>query len=74
MPAITYDQWFNLVLEVFDGTMRTEIFSGAEPTGNWDYSYTIPDWTGTEESIPGLWFGAFLVDEYYADDIKYYAP
>jgi len=74
MPAITYDQWFNLVLEVFDGTMRTEIFSGAEPTGNWDYSYTIPDWTGTEESIPGIWFGAFLVDEYYADDIKYYAP
>lgn len=74
IPEITYDQWFNLVTEVFDGTMRTEIFSGAEPTGNWDYSYTIPDWTGTEESIPGLWFGAFLVDEYYADDIKYYAP
>jgi len=74
MPEIDYDTWFNMVVEVFDGTMRTEVFSGAEPTGEWDYSYTIPDWTGEEESIPGLWFGAFLVDEYYADDIKYYAP
>lgn len=74
IPEIDYNQWFNIVVEVFDGTMRTEIFTGAEPTGEWDYSYTIPDWTGTEESIPGFWFGAFLVDEYYADDIIYYAP
>ncbi len=74
MPEITYDQWFNIVMEVFDGTMRTEVFSGVDPTGEWDYSYTIPDWNGTEEAIPGVWFGAFLVDEYYADDIKYYAP
>lgn len=74
MPQIDYGTWFNMVLEVFDGTMRTEVFIGAEPTGNWDYSYTIPDWTGSEENIPGFWFGAFLVDEYFADDIIYYAP
>ena len=74
IPEITYDQWFSFVLEVFDGTMRTEIFSGVEPTGEWDYSYTIPDWTGDEENIPGLWFGAFLMDEYYADDIIYCTP
>jgi len=54
--------------------MRTEVFTGTEPTGNWDYSYTIPDWTGSEDNIPGFWFGAFLVDEYFADDIIYYAP
>ena len=74
MPQIDYGTWFNMVMEVFDGTMRTEVFTGAEPTGNWDYSYTIPDWTGSEENIPGFWFGAFLVDEYFADDIIYYAP
>ena len=74
MPQIDYATWFNMVLEVFDGTMRTEVFTGTEPTGNWDYSYTIPDWTGSEENIPGFWFGAFLVDEYFADDIIYYAP
>jgi len=74
MPQIDYGTWFNMVMEVFDGTMRTEVFTGAEPTGIWDYSYTIPDWTGSEENIPGFWFGAFLVDEYFADDIIYYAP
>ena len=74
IPEIDYDQWFSFVIEVFDGTMRTEIFSGVEPTGEWDYSYTIPDWTGEEENIPGLWFGAFLMDEYYADDIIYCTP
>ena len=74
MPQIDYATWFNIVMEVFDGTMRTEVYTGTEPTGNWDYSYTIPDWTGSEENIPGFWFGAFLVDEYFADDIIYYAP
>ncbi|NQU28438.1 MAG: Ig-like domain-containing protein, partial [Candidatus Marinimicrobia bacterium] len=40
MPQIDYGTWFNMVMEVFDGTMRTEVFTGTEPTGNWDYSYT----------------------------------
>ncbi len=74
IPQIDYGVWFNVVVEVFDGSMRAEIYTGTEPTGDWDYTYTIPDWTGNEENIPGFWFGTFLVDEYYADDIVYYTP
>lgn len=72
MPEITYDTWMNVVVEVFEGTMRTEVYSGNEPSGNWDYSYTIPDFDWTQPYIPGLWIGTFLVDDFYFDNVRYF--
>ena len=74
MPEIKYDTWFNAVVEVFEGTMRAEVYTGTEPTGLWDYTYTIPNYTDPEEYIPGLWLGAFLVDTLYVDNIEYSTP
>ncbi len=74
MPEIKYDTWFSAVVEVFEGTMRAEVYTGTEPTGQWDYTYTIPDYTEPDEYIPGLWLGAFLVDTLYVDNIEYSTP
>lgn len=74
MPEIKYDTWFNAVVEVFEGTMRAEVYTGTEPTGQWDYTYTIPDYSEPDEYIPGLWLGAFLVDTLYVDNIEYSTP
>ncbi len=74
MPEIQYDTWFNAVVEVFEGTMRAEVYTGTEPTGVWDYTYTIPGYVTPVEYIPGLWLGAFLTDTLYIDEVKYYTP
>ena len=74
MPEIKYDTWFNAVVEVFEGTMRAEVYTGTEPSGQWDYTYTIPNYPDPEEYIPGLWLGAFLVDTLYVDNIEYSTP
>ncbi len=74
MPEVRYDAWFNAVVEVFEGTMRAEVYTGSEPTGQWDYTYTIANYTTPDEYIPGLWLGAFLVDTLYVDNIEYSTP
>lgn len=74
MPEITHDSWFNVVAEVFDGTMRTEIYTTPEPTGEWDYSYSIPDYIENEDYTPGLWIGSFNLDTLFVDDVRYYSP
>lgn len=74
MPEIEYGTWVNTVIEMFDGVSRTEVYTGTEPTGNWSYSYTIPEYETPEEYIPGLWLGTFNVDTMYVDDIRFYSP
>jgi|TARA_B100001079_G_scaffold234425_1_gene215716 hypothetical protein len=74
MPEIEYGTWVNTVIEMFDGVSRTEVYTGTEPTGNWSYSYAIPEYETPEEYIPGLWLGTFNVDTMYVDDIRFYSP